>query len=86
MTWWHAPLTRYQPPPTGLRPGAAVCFVDGAHTGTEDPRRPGWFRCEHPEGPVTWYGGAAPLPLSNGAAVSRETAETVRRIREGGQP
>jgi hypothetical protein len=66
-TWWHLPLTRYQPPP-GLRPGGDRCWVPGCgKPGWE--YKPGWLQCDHPEGPVQWYGGTVPLVLSNGAGV-----------------
>jgi hypothetical protein len=65
--WWDTSLeARYKPRLEGLRPGAEVCWCNGEHTGRE--YRPGWLECTaHDEGPVRWYGGAAPLVTSNGA-------------------
>ena len=65
--WWDEDLSaRYTPPVPALRPDAKVCWCCEEAEGTE--YRPGWLECkEHDEGPVRWYGGAAPLALSNGA-------------------
>jgi hypothetical protein len=65
--WWTTDLRdRFRPRPEGLRPGAEACWCNGEHTGRE--YRPGWLECTaHAEGPVRWYGGAVPLPISNGA-------------------
>jgi hypothetical protein len=66
--WWHAP--RFTLPPQRIRPDAVTCWVDGCgRTGRE--YRPGWLQCDHPEGPVQWYGGTRPLVLSNGTPVTR---------------